>query len=212
MNSLHFHIALLTTTVCCGNWGVSAGTTANASGRLFRRHERHGEKRKVKRWVDENRILEKGAIANDLDKYAQQLLTDDDSGFSMNLSFESETPSCTSEIAMDAYRLLSYNSNQLDYGVLDTSNATTSYETLPQVVTDERFLCQLSNGAIIAIQGTNEQNGEMCTMLNSGLLISAESKNRGGGGECTGNRQVQLMTLLLHSHQEGLKSSTMQGM
>ena len=174
MNTRYLQVALLFTTVCCSHWSVSAGKTDNASSRLLRRRDGQGAKRAANGRADEHRIEKKGSLSNDLDNHARKLLTDDDFSLKTILSYAPESPSCTNVIAVDAYRLLSINSSGVQ-GTFNNSNVRFSYDDSSRVVTDERFLCQLSSGPIAPIHGTDEQIIEMRTMLNSGLLISAES-------------------------------------
>jgi hypothetical protein len=179
MNARHLQVALLFTIVGCNYWSVSAGNPSSAlrrlpRSRLLRRRDGQGEKKRVIRRANENKIVEKGSIFNVLDNHARKLPTDDDFSFKTILSLASEPPSCISVIAVDEYRLLSRESSGIR-GKNNTSNARFSYDDTSRATTDERFLCQLSSGPIAPIQGTDEQIAEMRTMLNSGLLISAES-------------------------------------
>ena len=96
---------------------------------------------------------------------------------------------CQSIIAVDGYRLphpLDSNRHLEEY---DTSSSTStsdggnndiiiSYEPTHQEAyssTDEEFICELSTGIDVPIQGTSDQLVELRTLLGNGELISAHS-------------------------------------
>ncbi|KAL3768912.1 hypothetical protein ACHAW5_008827 [Stephanodiscus triporus] len=164
MNTRPLLATLLVTTVC---GGLSSAldrkiTNGGRSGRLLRRHKRQSENTEEKRQAEENRITEEAANANELVYDARQLQT-----------FESDSLPCISIVAVDAFRLLSSNVSANSNNT--NGNDIIPYEASSRVVTDESFLCELSIGAFIAIQGTDEQYTEMRQMLNDGTLISAVS-------------------------------------
>jgi hypothetical protein len=157
-------VALIVMTVCCSPSSVLDRNANNVfgsrSGRLRQRNERQREHKEEKRQAKENRIAEEVATANVVDYVARKLQT--------------ETLSCNSIIVKAELCLRQLNSSGIQYH--EVADPIIPYKASPQTVTDESFLCELSNGAFADIKGTHEQYTEMRKMLNNGTLISAELK------------------------------------
>lgn len=101
-----------------------------------------------------------------------------------SLTFDTPKPlSCISVIAVNAFRRNPFHhgknttkaDNDKAFNYYPDADAIVTYDANPQIETDEEFLCELSSGAIAAIQGTDEQFTTMRKMLNNSTLISAES-------------------------------------
>jgi hypothetical protein len=104
-------------------------------GRLLQRHGRRIKKNNEKMQVEENMDVEKGA-ANEHD--ARQLGTNGDE-INTNLSFEFNSLSCVSIIAVDAFRQLSANSSgitQSSFNYYPDSDAVVPFEFSSQNDTD----------------------------------------------------------------------------
>jgi len=137
-----------------------------ASSRKLRRHVEPSEQMITNKDVHDSR---------------RELGSDDE----YSLNFDTPEPlSCISVIAVDAFRRNPFHNgknrtkvdnNDPTFNYYPDDDAIVTYDDTPQIETDEEFVCELSSGAIAAIQGTDDQFTTMRKMLNNGTLISAES-------------------------------------
>jgi len=115
-------------------------------------------------------------------KTQQRALEDVD----VDSDWESQSP-CKSIIALDGTRLLGHHKHDAfaegeGVSVITDENMNFNgdvdipfYEPEGVEATDEEFLCELDDGMTVPIQGTEDQMSELRTMLNGGVLVSAES-------------------------------------
>ena len=113
--------------------------------------------------------------------------------YNTELSFGPDDPSsesqgespCQAIIAIDGWRNLSTNSTiDEDIDFYRYMDINLDYiEASRDVPTDEDFVCELTNGDMVPIQGTNEQLSELRVMLNNGTLISSETSVKAEAAE-----------------------------
>lgn len=135
-----------------------------------------GDRKQLRRQVGQSEQI----TSNHAQDARRELGTDDE----YSLTFDTPEPlSCISVIAVDAFRRNPFHhgqnktkaDNDKAFNYYPDADAIVTYDANPQIETDEEFICELSSGAIAAIQGTDEQFTIMRKMLNNGTLISAES-------------------------------------
>lgn len=135
-----------------------------------------GDRKQLRRQVGKSEQI----TSNHAQDARRELGTDDE----YSLTFDTPEPlSCISVIAVDAFRRNPFHhgqnktkaDNDKAFNYYPDADAIVTYDANPQIETDEEFICELSSGAIAAIQGTDEQFTIMRKMLNNGTLISAES-------------------------------------
>lgn len=123
----------------------------------------------------------------DLDMVARAA-TDDDFGngdidifvddeVESSASSEESSSSCKSVIAVNGWRLLTTSTESYDMDVMyPDEDVTLPYNDSSTVLpTDEEFVCEMSNGRVLPVRGTDDQVAELRQMLNKGHLISALS-------------------------------------
>ena len=57
----------------------------------------------------------------------------------------------------------------------DESDGPISYESDGEVDTDEEFVCELNDGSMLPVRGSDDQMKEMRSLLNNGAMVSAQS-------------------------------------
>jgi len=130
-------------------------------------------------------VLEEGEL--DLDMVARSA-TDDDLGngdieifiddeVDSSVSSEEPSSSCRSVIAVNGWRLLTTSTESYDMDAMyPDEDVTLPYNDSSTVLpTEEDFVCEMSNGRVLPVRGTDEQVAELRHMLNKGHLISALS-------------------------------------